>query len=240
MKRLFKILIATVIIGGLNEVALATDIDNNVDISNNNTEQEENITLDGMIGPYDPNDPDSSPDFSQLSPDEIEGTLPDNYYTIAVTVPTNMQFAVVSGWGRGDFYSPKYTIENRATRPIYVSVKNLEEEAFTGNEEFNKLYLRQPIANNEYTELDLYLGMLNVNNQEKNRVHLTEDFNTISTPDTQYLGKLGLKESGILQFESSYWDVPGLDAPDKHAKNDFTLQLEFSLEDPIQRTESGN
>ena len=219
--------IAITIVAGLNEVAFAIDMNDNV------TTKDENITLDGMIGPYDPNDPENDPDFSELTSDDIEGTLPDNYYTIAVTVPTQLEFTVFSGFGRGQFYSPKYTIENKATRPIYVSVKNLEEN-FDGDDTFNKLYLRYPTSYDDNTEIDLYLRMTNLISNINRKVHLTENYTAINTTsETRYLGKLGLKESGTLQFESSWWDVPGLDAPDKHAKNDFTIQLEFSLEDPL-------
>lgn len=250
MERLVKIILATIIIGCCYQVAFATDVDSDSNDSNdttpdsswnlseNRTEKSENITLDGMIGPYDPNDPnkDNDPDFNGISPDELEGELPDNYYTISVTVPTTMHFAVVSGWGRGQFYSPKYTIENKATRPIYISVKSLTEDSFNGDDDFAKLHLRKPTHYDDDTEIDLYLSMLNTSTSEKKEVCLS-GFSTSDTNQNHYLGKLGLKESGTLQFESTDWDVPGLDAPDKHAKNDFTVQLEFSLEDPNQSTQ---
>lgn len=247
MRGLFKILLATIITTGVcyQEVS-ATDVDNGTedtttegsgDLSENSEQEEKSITLDGMIGPYDPNDPNKAddPDFSGIQDDELEGKRPDNYYTIAVTVPTSMHFTVVSGWGRGQFYSPKYTIENKATRPIYITVKGLTEDSFNGDEEFDKLHLRTPVHYNQYTEIDLYLSMLNTNTSIKKKVRLSE-FDTSAVED-RYLGVVGLKESGILQFESTDWDVPGLDAPDKHAKNDFTLQLEFSLDDPTQSSQ---
>lgn len=249
MKGLFKIILATIITTGVcyQEVS-ATDVDNGTedtttenswDLSENTREKSENIILDGMIGPYDPNDPNKAddPNFDGIPTGELEGELPtDNYYTISVTVPTSMHFTVVSGWGRGQFYSPKYTIENKATRPIYITVKELTEEDFSGDEEFDKLYLRTPVHYDNNIEIDVSLSMMNKNTLTKQTVRLSE-FSASDTTQNHYLGVLGLKESGILQFESNNWDVPGLDAPDKHAKNDFTLQLEFSLENPKNPTE---
>ncbi len=238
MKRLFTIVFTTVILGSFYKVALAQNSNNQTEDLNANTpSRNENITLDGMIGPYDPNDPDkvNDPDFDDVDPSDLEGELPVNYYTIAVTVPTNMHFTVVSGFGRGQFYSPKYTIENKATRPIHVSVKGLTEQNVVESNEFTKLYLKTPVHYDDNTEIDLYLSMLNTSTSHKKQVRLSE-FDATSATENHYLGVLGLKQSGILQFESKSWDVPGLDAPDKHAKNDFTLQLEFSLQDPTQPT----
>lgn len=199
-----------------------------------NTDGEENnIILDGMIGPYDPNDPDREhdPNFSDISTEDIEGNIPDNYYTISVTVPTNMHFAVISGFGRGQFYSPTYTIENKATRPIHISVVGLEEEKFEKNDEFQKLYLRKPIPYDDNIEIELYLAMKNKQTLAMRKVLLSEEFN--GDKQSHYLGLLAMKESAILQFESNNWDVPGLDAPNKYAKNDFQITLEFSLDAPI-------
>lgn len=249
MKGLFKIILATIITTGIcNQGAFASDVDNanegitidsSGDLSDNSEQKQESITLDGMIGPYDPNDPNKAddPDFSGIPDNELEGKIPDNYYTISVTVPTSMHFAVISGWGRGQFYSPKYIIENKATRPIYITVKGLTEEEFNGDDTFDKLHLRTPVHYDEHTEIDLYLSMLNTNTSIKEKVRLSEFNASSKNYPNNYLGEIALKQSAILQFEATDWDVPGVEAPDKYAKNDFSITLEFSLDDPKNPTE---
>lgn len=242
MKRgVMKVLFFTTLLVG-NSIIYANS-SNDVDLSNTpdkpNTEYEENdITLNGMIGPYDPSDPDKigDPDFSDINSEDLEGEIPDNYYTISVTVPTFMEFTVFQEpSGRGSFYSAKYSIENKTTRPIYVSVKEVVINSVQETEDITQLHLEKPIPNDDRVAIDLYLGMLNEHTLDKNVVRLSE-FDNSATED-HYLGVLGLKESGILQFESTDWDVPGLDAPDKYAKADFCIKLEFSLEEPTQSTE---
>lgn len=239
MEGLFKVILATIVTVVCYQGVSAADIDSSNDdawdLSKNSEQKDEFITLDGMIGPYDPNDPNKvdDPNFDEIPTNELEGKLPDNYYTISVTVPISMHFAVLPGWGRGQFYSPEYTIENKATRPVYITVKGLTEDNFQGDDQFEKLYLQKPTPYDDKIEIDLSLSMLNISTSGKKEVPLS-GFNFSDVNQNHYLGVLGLKESGILKFESTDWDVPGLDAPDKHAKNDFTLQLEFSLEDPTQ------
>ncbi|WP_317327191.1 hypothetical protein [Turicibacter sanguinis] len=225
MNKFIKISLSIVMILNFYKTAFGMVDGNN--ISNKN----ETIILDGMIGPYDPNDPDSEndPNFSEILDEELEGHIPDNYYTISVTVPTNMNFAVVSGFGRGQFYSPIYKIENKATRPIHISVVGLEEELIEGDE-LQKLYLRKPIPNDNYTEIELYLEMKNTQLSLINKVLISDQLNQGIQPN--YLGTLDMKQSGTLQFISNNWDVPGLDAPNKHAQNNFNIKLEFSLNDP--------
>lgn len=194
--------------------------------NHNSSTTDENTILDGTIGPYDPN----NPNFSGMLDEDVEGKIPDNYYTIAVTVPTNMYFTVISGFGRGQFYSPNYKIENKATREIHISVVGLKEELIVEDDEFQQLYLRRPTPYDEYTEIELYLEMKKQQLSSMNKVLLSDQLN--HDGQLHYLGVLGRGESSILQFASNNWDVPGIDAPNKHAKNNFQISLEFSLEDP--------
>ena len=185
--------------------------------------------LNGMIGPYDPTDPNYPEDPFYNFDGELEGDYPtaDNYYTIAVTVPTNMEFTVLKKSDRNIFYSPKYTIENRATRPIYVSVHSLVQNPFDSTENFVPLYLRKPNPFNYDAEIELYLSLLNKNTLEKRRVLLLESFNEDRTSENSYLGVLKSRDKGVLTFESAEWDSLG-----RNAKTTFTLQLQFSLEEP--------
>ena len=57
--------------------------------TNGNAQQaDENITLVGQIGPYDPSQGDQDdPNFNDFTGADLEGTLPtDNYFTISVTL----------------------------------------------------------------------------------------------------------------------------------------------------------
>ncbi len=237
MKRLYSIifLIVVIILSVEPQQILASDID---------IKDGPSITLDGMIGPYDPTSPDyeDDPFYDFIDPDnpnnsnDIEGTIPekDQYYTIAVTVPTDMQFTIFKLNGQNSFYSPQYKISNNATRPIHVSVSSVGTnefiltDEFTPIEGFYQLYLRKPNPFNRDAEIELYLSMLNKTSSVKRSVFISEDFDADNSNENHYLGVLGLKETGILQFESTNWDSPG-----KNAKTNFKLTLQFSLEEPI-------
>ncbi len=227
MKHLFRFLLLVGALYSLPIEGIATDLSDNV------PNKDSNITLDGMIGPYDPADSEGDPNFSNFD-GELEGSIPDNYYTIAVDVPTNMYFTVAHGGdgNRGVFCSPDYTIKNKATRPIYVSLVTVDTTVYEENDEFSKLYLTTPTLKNGKIEIEVFLSMLNDTTSEKKSVMLSD-----STPRS-YLGILNLKETATLKFESTKWDAPGLDEDDdRHAKLDFKISLEFSLEDPAQSSQ---
>lgn len=197
----------------------------NIDSSQNVSMKEESTILDGMIGPYDPTDTSASdPDFSQV--DDLEGTLPDNYYTISVSVPIYLQFTAVSE----RFFAPTYLIENRATRPVYVMVTNVVEESIQENSNLQRLYLRTPDNTNNQLEIDVSLSM-ETSNSGKKTVRLSD----FSSQTDRYLGYIGLKGSATLTFESSDWEIPGKTAPNKPAKSKCNLELTFSLDAPTNQ-----
>ncbi len=197
----------------------------NIDSSQNVSTKEESIILDGMIGPYDPTDTSASdPDFSQV--DDLEGALPDNYYTICVSVPIYLQFTAVSE----RFFAPTYQIENRATRPIYVMVTDVLEEPIQENSNLQRLYLKTPDNTNDKLEMDVSLSM-ETSNLGKKTVRLSD----FSSQNDRYLGYIGLKESATLTFESSDWEIPGKNAPNKPAKSKCNLELTFSLDSPTNQ-----
>ncbi len=54
----------------------------------------------------------------------------DDYYTISVTVPLNMEFYVLpnSQLAMGNFYSPTYTIKNNGSKNISVNISSFDME----------------------------------------------------------------------------------------------------------------
>ncbi len=231
----FKIILATSMLMGINYYGvMAIDKDNTCDEVTKVCREE--IILDGMIGPYDPTDLDQGPGFDDFIADggELEGNLPgqDNYYTIAVSVPTQMQFTIIFE----RFLAPQYTIENRATRPIYITVTALNEHSFQEDEKVKKLHLATPDNTNDDIEADISLSMLN-NTDSANPVKNNVNLSNFDSSNINYLGKLGLKESAILQFESTDFEIPGRTAPKYSAENKFQLGLTFSLDDPTQSTQ---
>ena len=87
--------------------------------------------LDGEIGEWDPT-LDDNPDFNNPELDEIDGHIPteNEYYTISVTVPLNMEFMVLpnSQSAFGNFYSPVYTIKNNGSKKISVNLSSFERQ----------------------------------------------------------------------------------------------------------------
>ena len=109
----FKILILLIFVLSMNKYSLdifadtpSPDAPNTKPIKNNST------VLDGEIGEWNPT-LDDKLDFSK---NEVDGHIPniDEYYTISVTVPLNMEFMVLPNSTRpfGSFFSPIYNIKN--------------------------------------------------------------------------------------------------------------------------------
>ncbi len=100
----------------------------------------ESTILDGEIGEWDL-ELDDKPNFSDENLDEIEGRIPneDDYYTISVTVPVNMEFYVLpnSQLAFGSFYSPMYTIKNNGSKNISVSLDSFQIKDKIEDDEYN-------------------------------------------------------------------------------------------------------
>ena len=103
----FKILILLMCFISINQYSLNVFADTpSDDIPSVNTPSTENTNsptnknnsstvLDGEIGEWDPT-LDDNPDFNNPELDEIDGHIPteNEYYTISVTVPLNMEFLI--------------------------------------------------------------------------------------------------------------------------------------------------
>lgn len=204
----------------------------------------------GQIGPYDPTEGDQDdPNFEDFQGDDLEGTIPDNYFTISVTVPTAMEFSVLEHNinVKGQFYSPKYTVTNHATRPVHISVATVENVVPYSGADYIPLYLEKPVECDGRVQIDLNLSLENLKTSVFHNVNLTSlktknpanPISRLTSSDTptvpsNYLGVLGLKEQGVLQLNSTDWDRPRAEGLDKDAKVNFDIQLTFSLDDPTK------
>ena len=220
---------------------------NQVNSGTNTNSSTGDIELNGQIGPYDPTESDpNDPNFDSFQGNDLEGTLPkDNYYTIAVTAPTALDFSVLEHKTnvKGQFYSPNYTIKNNATRPIHISVGLVHNVIPTeGQDEYIPLYLEKPIEGDGKVQIDLNLSLENLKTSAFHNVNLTNlkqsNAQTSQQDDSHsnYLGVLGLKEQGILHLNSDSWDRPLAEGLDKNAQVNFDIQLVFSLDDPTLET----
>lgn len=226
-----------------------------ISTEDNAENQNENITLQGQIGPYDPSENDKGdPNFGEFEGDNLEGTLPEKYFTISLTVPTALEFTVFEHKidVKGQFYSPQYKVTNNATRPVHILVKAVDNVVPSTNEDdYIPLYLEKPLEGDGRVQIDLNLSFNNLKTSVFHNVNLTSmtpshpiilsASNDSQVAPSNYLGVLGLKEQGVLQLNSTDWDRPKAEGFDKDAKLNFDVSLIFSLDDPTTPpVEDGN
>ena len=130
--------------------------------------QEGNLELDGQIGDWDPNDPDS-PNFNQ--PDlDVDGTRPGekDYYTISVTVPISMRFIVLPSSSNplGLFYSPEYSITNNGSKALEMKINDFKIDESTPLDENETLLHIGKIDNSDKnTQMELKLSTIDNSNK---------------------------------------------------------------------------
>ncbi len=186
--------------------------DYNIAFSATSNSESENITeipknqgveLDGVIGEWDLSE-EVSGKLDKLPDGEIEGTKPNsgNYFTISVTVPTNMEFGVYrnsSNPEMGYFYSPKYEITNNGSKALDVRVGF---DKGNGTDPQKNLFVDKPVRGNGKVEIEL--GLSYIQNKEKVEVDLTK--NLKSNDGRAYLGTLVANEQSVVTFKSSNWE----------------------------------
>ena len=104
----------------------------------------ESTILDGEIGEWDL-EINNKPNFNEEGL-EVDGDIPqrEDYYTISVTVPVNMEFYVLpnSQLAMGSFYSPTYTIKNNGSKSISVNLSSFDMENGVEDEDvFNRKFI---------------------------------------------------------------------------------------------------
>ena len=240
----FKILILLMCFISINQYSLNVFADTpSDDIPSVNTPSTENTNsptnknnsstvLDGEIGEWDPT-LDDNPDFNNPELDEIDGHIPteDEYYTISVTVPLNMEFMVMQDGESafGKFFSPTYTVKNNGSKNISVKIKSFEPQSGTNDQDTTTLYIDRLNPGDGKTQMELKLGVLNdLDLSEFNKeIDLTQ-IDTLSQAE-QELFNLEANQVKKFKFTSTRWEIPKYESDKENAKTNFNANFEFSI-----------
>ncbi len=184
------------------------------------------VELDGVIGEWDLRE-EVSGKLNNLADDEIEGKKPNSgeYFTISVTVPTNMEFGVYrssSNVVMGSFYSPKYKVVNNGSKTLNIRA-GLDTTPTNGQE--NTLFVDKPTLGNGRVEIDL--GLSYTNGDKKARIDLTGDLNT--SENRRDVGIISANEEAEITFVADNWEPISWEPTVNETVNfSGSLILEFS------------
>ena len=198
-----------------------------------------NTILDGEIGEWDPTLNDN-PNFdtgegSEIT--EIEGTIPNSneYFTISVTVPLEMEFEVFpsSYLAFGSFFSPTYEIKNNGSKTVVAKIASFERdesEVLGANE--TPLYIEEVVGGDGRTQMELNIGTVHpiLQNQLTKEIDLTKIKTLDSDARTLYV--LEKNETGKIKFSSNRWEIPEYESKKKSAVSSYTAGFEFSIKEP--------
>lgn len=250
MKFKFKNLILLIFVLSINKYSLdifadtpdgtSNDIPTIETSSPNTTNTQDNSTiLDGEIGEWDPN-LDDNPDFDNEDIDEIDGHKPqdDEYYTISVTVPLDMEFYVLpnSQLALGSFYSPIYTIKNNGSKNISVAINSFVQENDVQNNvdsDAAPLYVEKLNDKDGKTQMELKMcaiDKLDVWSKVSKEIDLTE-INELQDTDKE-LYVLSANETKGIKFSSERWELPQNEAHKDKAISNFRAGFVFSVVRP--------
>lgn len=202
---------------------------------NTSNKKEQNTILDGVIGPYHPQD---QPNFSS---GDISGTLPTDYYTIKATVPTNMQFILYNNTKAGSMLiSPQYSITNNSMSEITVKAKSfVMQDTVNGQSRPSDtvpLYIGDLQSGNDKVEMDLKLDF--TSNSTTTQANLKNVFTEKSTTGNQTsstgenLGKVAPEDTANMKFsvDKNGYEMPIDEGVVKSVVSDYKLILELSVD----------
>lgn len=217
-----------------NTSSNSTPVISIADTQTTTNENNKSTMLDGEIGEWDPN-LDDKPNFDKDDL-EIDGNKPtqNDYYTISVTVPLNMEFYVLpnSDLAIGSFFSPTYKIKNNGSKDISVSINSFNQDNNTSNTDNDTapLYVEETIDNDNKTQIKL--EMCSVEDldtwwQVNKKIDLTK---LDSLNDEQKkLYNLSANESKGLKFDSRRWELPQNETNKPKAMSNFNAGFVFSV-----------
>ena len=221
----FKMLIVMIFVLSLNQHSL--------DIFADEPTQNESTILDGEIGEWDP-DLNDNPNFDN---EEVDGHIPkDNeYYTISVTVPVNMEFLVLhsSQLVFGKFISPMYTIKNNGSKNLSVSLDSFVREDSNIDDLSTPLYIERINSKDNRTQMELKMyGVEDFNRDEideiiDKEIDLTK-INQLSDAEKK-LYELGANEKKGIKFYSDRWELPQVENNKEKAMSNFNAGFIFSI-----------
>ena len=218
--------------------------------SNGNVDKVESanpeVELDGVIGPWEPNNKDM-PNFGDIEDGDLIGTKPDNdkLFKISVTVPLNMDFMIVNrlengGSFYGKFVSPYHSITNNGTYPLNVSLNSFTRVNESNNSASSartdsstkdtKLYIREPEAGNNKVEMRL---SLNYDRPQQGTYLKTINLHTLNestTSEEKQLGEIGSNETARIYYRSDLWETPKSEGITEDVVSNFNLILSFSTQ----------
>ena len=241
----FKILILLMCFISINQYSLNVFADTpSDDIPSVNTPSTENTNsptnknnsstvLDGEIGEWDPT-LDDNPDFNNPELDEIDGHIPteNEYYTISVTVPLNMEFMVLpnSQSAFGNFYSPVYTIKNNGSKKISVNLSSFERQNnIASSNDTTPLYVEQINPTDNKTQMEL--RMCAIEDLNDGRINKEIDLTKLSTlsPQDKELYVLNSNQEKGIKFAADDWELPQFASNKETAMSNFTSSFVFSI-----------
>lgn len=217
----FKMLIVMIFVLSLNQHSL--------DIFADEPTQNESTILDGEIGEWDP-DLNDNPNFDN---EEVDGHIPkeNEYYTISVTVPVNMEFLVLhsSQLVFGKFISPMYTIKNNGSKNISVSIDSFERDGETLDSDTVPLYIESLTAYDNKTQMELKL--CGVEDLSTTQVNKKVDLWRLGelTQEEKKLYSLSANETKGIKFHSERWELPERECNKNKAMSNFTASFIFSI-----------
>lgn len=227
--------------------------------SNGNVDKVESanqeVELDGAIGPWEPNNKDM-PNFGDIEDGDLIGTKPndENLFKISVTVPLNMDFMIVNRLENGSsfygkFVSPYHSITNNGTYPLNVSLNSFttaaENSNSGGTERTNssskdtKLYVKEPVAGNNKVEMRL---SLNYDRPQQGTYLKTINLHTLNestTSEEKQLGEIGSNETARIYYRSDLWETPKSEGIETDVVSNFSLILSFSTQNTNAGTGNG-
>lgn len=188
--------------------------------------------LDGEIGEWDPAISDK-PDFYEEGLD-VDGHIPqqDEYYTISVTVPLNMEFYVLpnSQLAFGSFYSPVYNIKNNGSKNISVNLSSFNIESGIEDEETTPLYVEKINSADSKTQIELNICTvedLDTWWEVDKKIDLTS-LEELDISEKKLYTLSANEEKGVT-FDAQKWELPQIVSNKKKAISNFRAGFTFSI-----------
>lgn len=192
----------------------------------------ESTILDGEIGEWDL-EINNKPNFNEEGL-EVDGDIPqrEDYYTISVTVPVNMEFYVLpnSQLAMGSFYSPTYTIKNNGSKSISVNLSSFDMENGVEDEETTPLYIEK--INSTDTRTQIELKMCSIENlstwwEIDKKIDLTK-LDELGDSEKELYVLRANDEKGVT-FDAEKWELPQIVSNKKKAVSNFRASFVFSI-----------
>ena len=211
----------------------------------------DSVQLDGAIGQWEPGN-NNLPNFGGVNNSDFAGNKPTEgkYFTISATVPLQMDFLIKNenengSSPNGKFITAYYSVKNNGSYPLYIEVESFEVAQSTRTSDLvtgklGKLYVEEPVANDNKVQMRLHLTYDRTSNSYLNTVDL-HSFNKNAKASMRTLGKIDPNEVARLYYGSDLWETPKSEGITTGVESTFKLKLIFSLQkDTNGNTNSGN